>query len=142
MIIVSACLAGINCRYDGGNTKKDELLDLVMKGEALPLCPEILGDLPSPRPPCEIQIDNNGEKRVFTKDGKDLTKEFTLGAERTLAIAKAIDAKKAILQARSPSCGVGRIYDGSFSGKKIDGAGITAEMLLKNGIEVISINNG
>lgn len=133
MDIVSACLCGINCKYDGKNNLNTALMERVMRGELLPVCPEVLGGLPIPRVPCEIK-----DGRVFTRDGRDVTEEFRLGAKKTLEIARAAGAKKAILKQRSPSCGCGKIYDGSFSGRIIPGYGITAAMLKKNGIDVFS----
>lgn len=133
MDIVSACLCGINCKYDGKNNLNEELKERVMQGELLPVCPEVLGGLPIPRVPCEIR-----DGRVFTKNGRDVTEKFYLGAKKTLEIAKAAGAKKAFLKQRSPSCGCGKIYDGSFSGTIIPGDGITAALLKQNGIEVLT----
>ncbi|MFW6008755.1 MAG: DUF523 domain-containing protein [archaeon] len=140
MIIISACLAGVNCKYNGENNKNDKALQLVNKGKAIILCPEILGGLDIPRIPCEI-VEINNKSRVINKKGIDKTTEFYKGAKKTLEIAKIIGANKAILKSKSPSCGVGKIYDGSFSGKLVDGNGITADLLIENGIEVISDNN-
>lgn len=139
MYLVSACLAGVNCRYDGKNSKNEIIEKLVKEGKAIMVCPEELGGLPTPRACCEIVIDNF-EKRVISIEGKDCTKEFLEGAERTLEIAKAKGIKKAILKAKSPSCGCGMIYDGTFSGKLVEGNGLTAEILMKNGINVINEN--
>ena len=133
MDIVSACLCGINCKYDGKNNLNRALMERVMRGELLPVCPEVLGGLPIPRVPCEIK---NG--RVFTRDGRDVTEEFQMGAKKTLEIARAAGAKKAYLKQRSPSCGCGKIYDGSFSSRIMPGYGITAALLKRNGIDVLS----
>ena len=138
MYLVSSCLAGINCRYDGKNNLNKKVADLVKAGKAIPVCPEVLGGLPTPRDPSEIIADEEGNKRVVTEKGKDLTAEFKLGAEKTLQIAKILEAKKAILQQRSPSCGSGKIYDGTFSGNLISGSGLTAELLIAEGIEVLT----
>lgn len=138
MIIVSACLAGVNCRYDGNNKIIEKIRDLVLSGEAIPLCPEILGGMTIPRVPCEI-ISNGNDRKVIGKDGFDYTANFAKGAELTLKIAKLVDADKAILQARSPSCGLGKIHDGTFCGGLIDGDGFTASLLANNGIEVINV---
>lgn len=138
MYLVSSCLAGINCRYDGKNNLNKKVADLVKAGKAIPVCPEVLGGLPIPRDPSEIIADEEGNKRVVTEKGKDLTAEFKLGAEKTLQIAKILEAKKAILQQRSPSCGSGKIYDGTFSGNLISGRGLTAELLIAEGIEVLT----
>lgn len=136
MYLVSACLAGINCRYDGKNSENKAIVDLVKQGKAIPVCPEQLGGLPTPRVSCEIVIDEMGDKKVVSKEKKDFTKHFIKGAEETLKIAKYTGIKKAILKSKSPSCGCGCIYDGTFSGKLIKGNGLTAELLIKNGIEV------
>ncbi|RCW58688.1 DUF523 domain-containing protein [Halanaerobium sp. ST460_2HS_T2] len=138
MFLVSSCLAGINCRYDGKNNLNKKVAELVKTGKAIPVCPEVLGGLPTPRDPSEIIIDDQGRKKVVTEKGKDLTAEFKLGAEKTLKIAKIVEAKKALLQQRSPSCGSEKIYDGTFSGTLISGRGLTAELLIKNGIKVLT----
>jgi len=133
MIIVSACLAGINCRFDGKNKPNSKIMELVQKGEAIPVCPEVLGGLPAPRDPQEIIND-----RVITIKGEDVTEQFEKGAKEVLRICKEHGCKKAILKSKSPSCGLGQICDGTFSGKMIEGDGITARLLRENGIEVIS----
>ncbi|WP_018248767.1 DUF523 domain-containing protein [Orenia marismortui] len=138
MYLVSACLAGINCRYNGGNSKNLSVSKLVKEGKALPVCPEVLGGLKTPRSSCEIIIDESKNKRVISKDGRDFSKEFIVGAEKTLEIAQIIGAEVAILQSRSPSCGYGLIYDGNFSGELIKGNGLTADLLIKNDIIVYS----
>lgn len=138
MYLVSSCLAGINCRYDGKNNLNKKVAELVQAGKAILVCPEVLGGLDIPRAPSEITVDQEGNKKVVTEKGKDVTAEFKLGAEKTLQIAKIVEAKKAILQQRSPSCGCGKIYDGSFSGNLIRGNGLTAELLIENGIEVLN----
>lgn len=138
MYLVSSCLAGINCRYDGKNNLNKKVLDLVEAGKAIPVCPEVLGGLDTPRDPSEIIVDEEGNRRVVTEKGKDLTAEFKLGAEKTLKIAKIVEAKKAILQQRSPSCGSKKIYDGTFSGTLVNGRGLTAELLIAEGIEVLT----
>ena len=131
MIIVSACLAGIRCRYDGGAKPCAAVIRLVTEGQAIPLCPEQLGGLGTPRLPAE-QI---GDK-VMRKDGVDVTDAFIRGAQEALKIAQMIRAKKAILKARSPSCGSGKIYDGSFTGRLVDGNGVFAELCKNDGMEV------
>ena len=131
MIIVSACLAGFPCRYDGKATIHEKTRELVKAGKAILVCPEQLGGLPTPRSPSEIKNGN-----VISKEGMDVTKEFERGAAIVLEIANAYGCKEAILKARSPSCGKGKIYDGNFTGKIIAGNGKTAELLLKNGIDV------
>ena len=138
MILISACLAGINCKYSGGNNLNPDLRDLVNSGKAVPVCPEQLGGLITPRTPAEIIKDSKENIKVITKTGTDVTKEYILGAERALAIAKALNIKTAVLQSRSPSCGCGYIYDGTFTKHLIVGNGITAELFMKNGIKVFS----
>ncbi|RCW40548.1 MULTISPECIES: DUF523 domain-containing protein [unclassified Halanaerobium] len=138
MYLVSACLAGINCRYDGGNNFNKNVADLVKSGKAVPVCPEVLGGLDTPRVPSEIAADQHGNKKVITENGQDITAEFKLGAEKTIKIARIVEAKKTILKQRSPSCGCGKIYDGTFSGNLIKGNGFTAELLIENGIEVLT----
>jgi uncharacterized protein YbbK (DUF523 family) len=136
MYLVSSCLAGIDCRYNGTNTENEFVVELVKRGLAIPVCPEQLGGLTTPRACCEIIINENGEKKIISKDGRDFTKEYIDGAEKTLAIAKTLGIKKAILQSRSPSCGCGKIYDGTFSGRFKKGNGLTVELLTQNGIKV------
>lgn len=140
LIIVSACLAGVNCRYNGTNGKVKEIEALVLSGRAIPVCPEVLGDLDIPRTPCEI-VEKDNERNVISKEGKNQTFFFLKGAEKALAIAKAAGANIAILKSRSPSCGHGEIYDGSFSGTKIKGNGFTADLLIKNNIRVFTEEN-
>ena len=135
MILVSACLAGVNCRFDGRNKENIKIKELVEKGEAIPVCPEILAGLPTPRAPQEII---NG--RVIDKNGEDLTECFEKGAKEVLRIANKNSCKKAILKSKSPSCGSGLICDGTFSGNLIKGDGVTAKLLKENGIEVLTEN--
>ncbi|SMF15790.1 DUF523 domain-containing protein [Desulfovibrio gilichinskyi] len=134
MIVVSGCLAGIRCKYNGTESTDETVLELVMQGQAIPVCPEQLGGLPTPRPCCELF-----EGRVVTTLGIDVTTQFLKGAEEGLRLAKLVGATKAILKSRSPSCGCGKIYDGTFSGKLIPGDGLFTALLKKNGIEVESI---
>ncbi|WP_321282228.1 DUF523 domain-containing protein [Marinifilum fragile] len=135
MIIVSSCLAGIKCRYDGNDNLVPEIKELVLSGKAIALCPEELGGLSTPRTPCEIVKEDN-QLKVMTKDRVDCTSQFLLGAEKVAEIAKILECKQAILKANSPSCGCGMIYDGSFTGNKIKGNGLTAEQLLKQGVQI------
>ncbi|GIM28696.1 hypothetical protein CPJCM30710_13620 [Clostridium polyendosporum] len=146
MIIISACLCGINCKYNGGNNLRKDIKDLFDQGKAVLVCPENLGELPTPRSAREIVGGTGkdvleGRARVISAEGKDSTKEFLEGAEKTLEIAKKVGAKVAILKAKSPSCGCGWIYDGTFSGKLIKGNGVTAELLSKKGIKVYNEDN-
>lgn len=140
MYIVSSCLAGINSRYDGDSNEVEAIVELVRQGKAIPVCPEQLGGLPTPRICAEIVRNESLNKRVINKEGEDVTKEFCEGAEKALAIAKIVGAKKAILKSKSPSCGCGLIYDGTFSGRLVEGSGLTAELFVKNGIEVCNEN--
>ena len=138
MILISACLVGLNCKYNGKNNYDEKALQLVKSGEAIPICPEQLGGLSTPRNSAEIKIINN-EVHVFDNENKDVTDAFVKGANEVLKLAKELNVKKVILQSRSPSCGVGKIYSGNFDGKLIDGNGILAQMLIDNDIEVIDI---
>lgn len=133
-ILVSSCLLGLNCRYDGGNNYSKEVEEFLKNYEVIPICPEIMGGLPTPRTPSERQAD-----RVINKDGKDVTEQYEKGARECLFLAQKYDVKKALLKLRSPSCGSKEIYDGTFSHTIIEGDGVTAELFKKNGIEVISI---
>jgi uncharacterized protein YbbK (DUF523 family) len=143
MIIVSACLCGINCRYDGGNSLNEEVCKLLREGKAIPVCPEQFGGLTTPRTACEISNGTgadvlDGKCRIKGIEGQDSTEKFIKGAYETLNITKACNAKAAILKAKSPSCGCGKIYDGTFTGNKIEGNGVTAELLKRNGIKIYS----
>jgi uncharacterized protein YbbK (DUF523 family) len=131
MIIVSACLAGVQCRYDGAGKPCEAVIRLVAEGKAMPVCPEQLGGLPTPRLSSEIRDD-----KVVRKDGVDVSDEFNRGAQEALALAKLVGAKTAILKSRSPSCGSGKIYDGSFTGTLINGNGIFVALCKSNGIEL------
>lgn len=131
--IASACLCGLNCRYDGKTKPVEAIVKLCNAGKVLPLCPESLGGLQAPRPPCEWR---NG--RAMDKNGCDRTDNFELGSEKALQMANASGCRKAILKSRSPSCGVGQIYDGTFTGTLIPGNGLWAEKLLKAGFEVFT----
>jgi uncharacterized protein YbbK (DUF523 family) len=146
VIIVSACLAGINCKYNGGNNLDERIKKLVKEGKAIPVCPEQLGGCPTPRPAAEISGGTgadvlDGKCSVIRKNGEDVTRGFLKGAEETLRIARTAGAREAILKARSPSCGSGTIYDGTFSGRTAEGNGVTAELLLRNGIRVLTEEN-
>ena len=137
MIIVSACLVGINCKYNGDNNDNDKVKEYLKDKEYIIICPEQLGGLTTPRNPSEI-ININGERKVFTCDNIDVTKNFINGAKESLKIAKIYNCKKALLKEGSPSCGCNFIYDGTFSGKKIPGQGITTTLFKENNIEVFS----
>lgn len=144
MILVSACLLGINCKYNGNNNKNEKVIKHLNGKLFIPICPEQLGGMPTPRHPCEI-IHNGGlDKKecikVINNQNKDKTQKFINGANESLKIAKLYNCKKAILKEGSPSCGSNYIYDGSFTSSKINGEGITTSLLKKNGIKVISEN--
>ena len=133
MKIVSACLAGKKYRFDGCSKPCQKIIDLVEQGEAVPVCPEGLGGLSTPREPAEQQGD-----RVITKSGRDVTEEFEQGAEAALKIAQENRCTEAVLKSKSPSCGSGKVFDGTFSGKLVEGDGVFAKKLKDSGIEVIS----
>lgn len=133
-ILVSSCLLGLNCKYDGGNNYSKKVEEFLKNYEVIPICPEIMGGLPTPRVASERQAD-----KVITKDGKDVTEQYEKGARECLFLAQKYDVKKALLKLRSPSCGSKEIYDGTFSHTIIEGDGVTTELFKKNGIEVISI---
>lgn len=141
MKLISACLCGMNCKYNGGNNSHPYFLELLKQGEILPICPEQLGGLPTPRASCEI-LGGSGanvlqdKAKVITKAGEDLSAWFIKGAQESLQLAKQAGISEAILQSRSPSCGCGKIYDGMFSGNLITGDGVTAALLKLHGIKV------
>lgn len=132
--IISACLIGENCKYSGGNNKLPEqkLKKIQEKYELYPVCPEVLGGLPTPRVPSERVGD-----RVLAKDGRDVTAQFQKGAQAAYELAKSIGAELAVLKENSPSCGHGTVYDGTFSGTLISGDGVTAEKLKEIEIKII-----
>lgn len=136
MILVSACLLGENCKYNGGNNLNTKLFEFLKDKEYIMVCPEKLSGLGTPREPVEIV-----EKRVLTKNGKDCTKEFEYGINKVLKEIDDLDIEYAILQSRSPSCGVNKIYDGSFTGKLIKGQGLFAKTLRNKNIKVIDIED-
>jgi len=131
-LLVSACLMGICCRYDQKSVPDGLVCALRKRHELIPVCPEQLGGLPTPRCPAEIK-----DGIVITKDGVDVTANYELGAQMALKIAKDLGCSAAILKQRSPSCGCGEIYDGSFTGKTMVGNGVTARLLIQNGICVV-----
>lgn len=128
---VSACLCGFACRYDGKSKPNEEIKKLYDEGRAIPVCPEQLGGLTTPRTPCEII---NG--RIVSSDGVDRTDAYLNGSQKVLEICQRYSIKKAILKQNSPSCGSAHIYDGTFSGTLIPGEGCCTALLRKNGIEV------
>ena len=135
-IMVSACLLGENCKYNGGNNLSPELIRLLEGHTVIPVCPEVLGGLPTPRVPAEIV---NG--KVMNRNGESVDEAFRKGAEKAMEIAKREKPDLIILQSRSPSCGVKEIYDGTFSGRKIAGQGIFAGLLKEAGFNVIDVED-
>ena len=132
MILVSACLLGCACRYDGQSKPHPLAMELARQGRAVPVCPEQLGGLTTPRLPSE----RRGEQ-VVMRDGRDVTAEYRRGAEEALRLARLIGCAAAVLKEKSPSCGSGLIHDGSFSGGLVPGDGVTAEVLKARGIRVL-----
>ncbi len=146
MILVSACLAGIKCKYDGRSNLDHKIKDMVAEGRALPFCPEQLGGLPVPRSLAEIKGGDGkdvllGKAKVVNAQGEDVTSKFLAGAKFAADLAKTTGARVAILKERSPSCGVCEIYDGNFNGKIRRGPGVTTAKLLEDGIETYSEEN-
>jgi uncharacterized protein YbbK (DUF523 family) len=143
MKLCSACLLGIKCRYDGLGRSNEKILALSQKEILIPVCPEQLGGLPTPRPNSEIKDGEgsdvlSGCSRVLGSDGDEVTDNFVNGAKEVLRLAKIFNIQEAILKQKSPSCGSGRIYDGTFSGDLRNGDGVTTALLKRNGIKVIS----
>ena len=144
MKLVSACLLGINCNFEGKNWLNPKLFEEFAKGGLFPVCPEVLGGLPVPRVPAEIVGGDgldvlDGKAKVVNMQGVDVTSQFLKGACEVLRIAQSIGATEALLTEKSPSCGCGLIFDGTFSDKFIEGNGVTAALLKKNGIKVTCI---
>lgn len=131
-ILISACLLGVPCRYDAKSKSYDHILELKKHHTLIPICPEQLGGLSTPRDPAECVLN-----RVITAHGEDVTDAFIKGAEQTLFIAQLNSCTLAILKEKSPSCGNGLIYDGTFSGKLTNGTGICAKLLMDHGIKVV-----
>lgn len=145
-IMVSACLLGVDCRYAGDSKTIPDLMGFLKGHEIIPICPEQLGGLSTPRPAAEIQegtgksvLEENS--RVINKAGEDVTFQFIKGAQESLKLAKLFGCTAAILKAKSPSCGCGRIYDGTFTGTQIEGNGVCAQLLLDHGIQVYTEEN-
>lgn len=131
-ILVSACLMGQNCKYNGGNNYSEKVMEFVTGHEVIAVCPESLGGLPIPRVPSEIK-----DGTVINREGVSVDREFREGAQKALKIALDNDVDLAILQSRSPSCGTKEVYDGTFSGTKIPGKGIFAQLLADAGIKAV-----
>lgn len=136
-ILVSSCLLGFNTKYNGKNNYKKSMEYLKDNYEIIIFCPEQAGGLTTPRLPSEIQEDGS----ILLKDGTDVTYNFIKGAEETVKLVKMLDIKHAVLKAKSPSCGNGKIYDGNFQGNLVDGDGITVKMLKEIGIKIYDENN-
>lgn len=141
--IVSACFAGVRCRYDQKHRLIKEIKEMVEKGEAVPVCPEQLGGLPTPRNPAEIVGGDgadvlDGKAKVIDSEGKDVTEQYLKGAYQVLKIAEQFGAKEAILKERSPSCGSCWIYNGQFQGIRRRGEGVTTALLRRHGYQVQS----
>ena len=135
-IMVSACLTGENCKYNGGNNRNEKVLELLEGNEVITVCPEQLGGLPTPRVPSEIR-----DGIVITRNGRVVDAGFRAGARRCLEIAGREQPDLVILQSRSPSCGVKQRYDGTFSGKLVEGSGVTAELLMENGFRCVDVED-
>ena len=135
-IMVSSCLIGLNCKYNGGNNRNEKLLRLLEGHTVILVCPEVLGGLPVPRPSAEIV---NGT--VMNTAGENVDAAFRLGAEKALALAVQERPDLIVLQSRSPSCGVKQIYDGTFSGRKIPGQGLFAAAAVQAGFKVLDIED-
>ena len=138
-LLISACLVGENCKYNGGNNAlpSETLAALRSRFELVPVCPEQLGGLPTPRVPSERR-----GARVVNREGADVTEAFRRGAEQALRIAEQTGCRRALLKSNSPSCGSGSIYDGSFSGRLTAGDGVAAALLKHSGIEVFGSVQG
>ena len=136
IIVVSACLAGENCKYNGGNNRNKKVEALFNGNRIIPICPEVMGGLSTPRVPSEIV-----HGIVMNKDGVNVDREYRCGAEMALKIAEREKPDLVILQSRSPSCGVKQRYDGTFTGTLIDGPGLTAELLMRHGFRVVDVED-
>ena len=135
-IMVSACLAGENCKYNGGNNRNEKVLQLMRDHEVIMVCPEQMGGLPTPRVPAEIR-----DGVVMARDGRIVDREFRAGAEKCLEVALREEPDLIVLQSRSPSCGVKQRYDGTFTGTLVEGAGVTAQLLMDSGFRVVDVEN-
>ena len=135
-IMISACLAGENCKYNGGNNRNDKILAMLEGNESISICPEVMGGLPTPRTPSEVV---NGV--VMNREGISVDREYRLGAEKVLEIALRERPDLIVLQSRSPSCGVRQRYDGTFTGKLVNAPGITAGLLIEHGFKVIDVED-
>jgi len=135
-IMISACLAGENCKYNGENNRNEKVLKLMADNEVISVCPEQLGGLPTPRVPSEIK-----DGVVTARDGRIVDAEFRAGAAKCLEVALGEQPDLVVLQSRSPSCGVNQRYDGTFSGALVKGAGVTAQLLMENGFRCLDVED-
>lgn len=135
-VLVSACLVGRNCKYNGGNNYSEKVMEFLKDKEVIEVCPEVLAGMPSPRPRVEIL---NG--KLIDEFGNDVDEKYRNGVAKTLEQIQGQDIDLAILQSRSPTCGVKQIYDGTFSGKLLDGQGALAEALVKAGYKVMDLED-
>ena len=135
-IMVSACLAGENCKYNGGNNRNEKVQQLMSEHEVITVCPEQMGGLPTPRVPSEVK-----EGIVTARDGRNVDREFRTGAAKCLEIALREQPNLIVMQSRSPSCGVKQRYDGSFTGKLVDAPGVTAQLLMENGFRCVDVED-
>ncbi len=132
-VLISACLLGVGCRYDGQSKQYEGIDKLLHKYNLIPVCPEIMGGLKTPRNPAEIVGD-----RVVCDNGDDVTQQYNRGAKEVLRLAKLFSCELAILKANSPSCGNSKVYDGTFTRRLIDGMGVTSQLLSENGIRILN----
>ena len=135
-IMVSACLAGENCKYNGGNNRNEKVLQLINENDVITVCPEQMSGLPTPRVPAEIK-----EGVVTAGDGRIVDAQFRAGAKKCLEVALRERPDLIVLQSRSPSCGVKQRYDGTFTGTLVDGAGVTAQLLMENGFRCVDVED-
>ncbi len=143
MILVSSCLCGEKCKYNGQDNFNEKVAALCENTPHIKVCPEVLGGLSTPRVPAEIVGGTaedviKGEAKIYTQKGEDVTDAFIKGANAVIELLNQYTIEKAILKAKSPSCGKGKVYDGSFEGRLSEGNGVTAQMLLNRGIQVIT----
>ena len=135
-IMISACLAGENCKYNGGNNRNEKALQLMAEHDVILVCPEQMGGLPTPRVPSELR-----DGVVTARDGRIVDREFREGAAKCLEIARQEQPDLIVLQSRSPSCGVKQRYDGSFTGTLVEGSGVTAQLLMENGFRCVDVED-
>ena len=143
-VMISACLLGVRCRYDGGHSRNETALNQKETYQLIPVCPEESGGLSTPRPPAEIVGGDgdavlDGKAKVMTEDGTDVTRAYLNGAHHALQVAQSHGATHVILKARSPSCGCDDIYDGTFTGTLTVGDGVTTALLKRHGITITSM---